>query len=73
MASFILDTLLPLQLMVVTLFLLVQMQGVTQPKNDGFSLSSGDFPSLGSDKDKSVPNSELQGIIFWTNIMISAF
>ncbi|KAK7265665.1 hypothetical protein RJT34_33288 [Clitoria ternatea] len=34
--------------------------GVTQPKNDEFSLSSGDFPTLGSDKDKSVLNSELQ-------------
>ncbi|CAL0306808.1 unnamed protein product [Lupinus luteus] len=34
--------------------------GVAQPKNDGFSLSSGDFPTLGSDKDKSVLNSELQ-------------
>ncbi|RDX81822.1 Protein MODIFIER OF SNC1 1, partial [Mucuna pruriens] len=39
---------------------LVQMQGVTQPKNEEFSLSSGDFPTLGSDKDKSVLNSELQ-------------
>lgn len=39
------------------------MQGVTQPKNEEFSLSSGDFPTLGSDKDKSVLNSELQGII----------
>ncbi|KAK7330510.1 hypothetical protein VNO77_24705 [Canavalia gladiata] len=34
--------------------------GVTQPKNDEFSLSSGDFPTLGSDKDKSVLNSEFQ-------------
>ncbi|XP_027919031.1 protein MODIFIER OF SNC1 1 isoform X1 [Vigna unguiculata] len=34
--------------------------GVTQPKNEEFSLSSGDFPTLGSDKDKSVLNSELQ-------------
>ncbi|OIW17736.1 hypothetical protein TanjilG_29086 [Lupinus angustifolius] len=34
--------------------------GAAQPKNDGFSLSSGDFPTLGSDKDKSVLNSELQ-------------
>ncbi|XP_061366814.1 protein MODIFIER OF SNC1 1-like isoform X2 [Gastrolobium bilobum] len=33
--------------------------GVTQPKNDVFSLSSGDFPTLGSDKDKSILNSEL--------------
>ncbi|KAL2321804.1 hypothetical protein Fmac_026183 [Flemingia macrophylla] len=35
--------------------------GVTQPKNEEFSLSSGDFPTLGSDKDKPVLNSELQG------------
>ncbi|KAL3018605.1 hypothetical protein AAZX31_05G037700 [Glycine max] len=34
--------------------------GVPQPKNEEFSLSSGDFPTLGSDKDKSVLNSELQ-------------
>ncbi|KAG4378708.1 hypothetical protein GLYMA_17G087600v4 [Glycine max] len=34
--------------------------GVTQPKNEEFSLSSGDFPTLGSDKDKSVLNSELE-------------
>ncbi|XP_020212091.1 protein MODIFIER OF SNC1 1 isoform X2 [Cajanus cajan] len=34
--------------------------GVTQPKNEEFSLSSGDFPTLGSDKDKSVLNSDLQ-------------
>ncbi|BAT76065.1 Protein MODIFIER OF SNC1 1 MODIFIER OF snc1, 1 [Vigna angularis] len=34
--------------------------GVAQPKNEEFSLSSGDFPTLGSDKDKSVLNSELQ-------------
>ena len=43
------------------------MQGVSQPKNDGFSLSSGDFPTLGSDKDKSALNSELQGIIILYN------
>ncbi|KAJ1439082.1 Protein MODIFIER OF SNC1 1 [Sesbania bispinosa] len=36
------------------------VKGVTQPKNDEFSLSSGDFPTLGSDKDKSALNSELQ-------------
>ncbi|OIW00320.1 hypothetical protein TanjilG_27571 [Lupinus angustifolius] len=35
--------------------------GVAQPKNDEFSLSSGDFPTLGSDKDKSVLNSDMQG------------
>ncbi|XP_061362963.1 protein MODIFIER OF SNC1 1-like [Gastrolobium bilobum] len=34
--------------------------GVTQCKNDGFSLSSGDFPTLVSEKDKSVLNFELQ-------------
>ncbi|KAL1333936.1 hypothetical protein AAHE18_11G140500 [Arachis hypogaea] len=34
--------------------------GVSQPKSDGFSLSSGDFPTLGSEKDKSALNSELQ-------------
>ncbi|KAK7389093.1 hypothetical protein VNO78_23925 [Psophocarpus tetragonolobus] len=34
--------------------------GVTHAKNEEFSLSSGDFPTLGSDKDKSVLNSELQ-------------
>ncbi|XP_027329249.1 protein MODIFIER OF SNC1 1 isoform X2 [Abrus precatorius] len=34
--------------------------GVAQPKGDEFSLSSGDFPTLGSDKEKSILNSELQ-------------
>ncbi|KAI4336185.1 hypothetical protein L6164_014741 [Bauhinia variegata] len=34
--------------------------GVTEAKNEEFSLSSGDFPTLGSEKDKSVKNSELQ-------------
>ncbi|KAJ7945842.1 Protein MODIFIER OF SNC1 1 [Quillaja saponaria] len=34
--------------------------GVSQAKNDGFSLASGDFPTLGSDKEKSGKNSELQ-------------
>lgn len=49
------------------------MQGVTQPKSDEFSLSSGDFPTLGSDKDKSVLNSEFQGIIFCIYIMVFVF
>ncbi|KAJ7956209.1 Protein MODIFIER OF SNC1 1 [Quillaja saponaria] len=34
--------------------------GVSQAKKDGFSLTSGDFPTLGSDKDKSGRNPELQ-------------
>lgn len=50
------------------------MQGVPQPKNEEFSLSSGDFPTLGSDKDKSVLNSELEGIIILCiTIMVIAF
>ncbi|PIN18784.1 hypothetical protein CDL12_08541 [Handroanthus impetiginosus] len=32
--------------------------GVKSSKEDGFSLSSGDFPTLGSEKDKSVKNVE---------------
>ncbi|XVF09352.1 hypothetical protein REPUB_Repub07fG0085200 [Reevesia pubescens] len=34
--------------------------GMTSSKNDGFSLTSGDFPSLGSEKDNSGKNVELQ-------------
>ncbi|CAL5203309.1 unnamed protein product [Lathyrus oleraceus] len=34
--------------------------GIKQCKNDNFSLSSGDFPTLGSEKDKSVPDFESQ-------------
>ncbi|XWS37510.1 hypothetical protein CRYUN_Cryun19dG0049000 [Craigia yunnanensis] len=34
--------------------------GMTSSKNDGFSLTSGDFPSLGSEKDTSGKNVELQ-------------
>lgn len=41
------------------------MQGVTSSKNDGFSLTSGDFPSLGSEKDNSGKNLDSQG--FYTN------
>ena len=46
------------------------MQGVEQAKNNEFSLSSGDFPTLGSEKDKSVKNSELQGSIVSINSII---
>ncbi|KAK6276651.1 hypothetical protein POUND7_006360 [Theobroma cacao] len=34
--------------------------GMTSSKNDGFSLTSGDFPTLGSEKDTSGKNAELQ-------------
>ncbi|XWS50917.1 hypothetical protein CRYUN_Cryun12cG0131800 [Craigia yunnanensis] len=34
--------------------------GITSSKNDGFSLTSGDFPTLGSEKDTSGKNAELQ-------------
>ncbi|XP_022726669.1 protein MODIFIER OF SNC1 1-like isoform X4 [Durio zibethinus] len=34
--------------------------GMTSSKNDGFSLTSGDFPTLGSEKDISAKNAELQ-------------
>ncbi|KAK9278131.1 hypothetical protein L1049_027690 [Liquidambar formosana] len=36
--------------------------GVTSSKNEGFSLSSGDFPTLGSEKDNSTKSTELQGL-----------
>lgn len=36
-------------------------QIVSSTKNDGFSLSSGDFPTLGSERDNSGKNSESQG------------
>lgn len=39
------------------------MQGVTSSKNDGFSLASGDFPTLGSEKDNSGKNMESQGCL----------
>lgn len=34
--------------------------GVTSSKNDGFSLTSGDFPTLGSEKDNSAKNADSQ-------------
>ncbi|KDP31066.1 hypothetical protein JCGZ_11442 [Jatropha curcas] len=34
--------------------------GVTSSKNDGFSLTSGDFPTLGSEKDNSLKKAESQ-------------
>ncbi|KAG2675942.1 hypothetical protein I3760_12G028500 [Carya illinoinensis] len=34
--------------------------GVSAPKNDGFSLTSGDFPTLGSEKDNSGKSTESQ-------------
>ncbi|KAE8719763.1 oleosin 18 kDa-like [Hibiscus syriacus] len=34
--------------------------GMSSSKNDGFSLTSGDFPNLGSEKDTSGKNTELQ-------------
>ncbi|XP_039031240.1 protein MODIFIER OF SNC1 1-like isoform X2 [Hibiscus syriacus] len=34
--------------------------GMSSSKNDGFSLTSGDFPTLGSEKDTSGKNTELQ-------------
>lgn len=37
------------------------MQGVKSSKEDGFSLSSGDFPTLGSEKDNLVKNIESEG------------
>jgi hypothetical protein len=33
------------------------------PKNEGFSLTSGDFPTLGSEKENSGKNVESQGIM----------
>ena len=44
-------------------FSLLFMQGVASSKRDGFSLTSGDFPTLGSEKDNSGKNNELQGLI----------
>lgn len=37
------------------------MQGVTPSNKDGFSLSSGDFPSLGSEKDSPGKNTDSLG------------
>ena len=39
------------------------MQGGTSSKNEGFSLTSGDFPTLGSEKEDSGKNTESQGIL----------
>ncbi|XVE83449.1 hypothetical protein DITRI_Ditri16bG0089300 [Diplodiscus trichospermus] len=36
--------------------------GMTSSKNDGFSFTSGDFPTLGSEKDTSEKNAELQDL-----------
>ena len=41
------------------------LQGITSSKNDTFSLTSGDFPTLGSEKDTSGKNAELQGFMFF--------
>ncbi|XP_028105845.1 guanine nucleotide-binding protein subunit beta-like protein, partial [Camellia sinensis] len=40
-------------------FKLTQPKGVATSKKDGFSLSSGDFPTLGSEKDNSGKESRL--------------
>lgn len=42
---------------------LLHMQGVLSAKNDGFSLSSGDFPTLGSEKDNPGNNAKSQGFV----------
>lgn len=39
------------------------VQGVTSSKNEGFSLTSGDFPTLGSEKDNSGKNADSEGIM----------
>jgi hypothetical protein len=39
------------------------VQGGTSSKNEGFSLTSGDFPTLGSEKENSGKNTESQGIL----------
>lgn len=39
----------------------IKHQVVATSKNDGFSLSSGDFPTLGSDKDNSGKDSDSLG------------
>ena len=38
-------------------------QGVASSKNDDFSLSSGDFPSLGSERENSGKKTDSQGDI----------
>jgi len=38
--------------------------GVAPSKNDGFSLTSGDFPSLGAEKDTSEKSTRPQGTIY---------
>jgi len=47
------------------------MQGVATAGNDGFSLSSGDFPTLGSEKDESGKNTEALGssCLLGTNLL----
>lgn len=37
------------------------MQGLASSRNDGFSLSSGDFPTLGSEKENSGKSADSQG------------
>jgi hypothetical protein len=54
--------LLSLSHMALSICQLSYLQGVTAAKNDGFSLTSGDFPTLGSEKDNSGKN-ESQGYI----------
>lgn len=38
------------------------MQGVGSSKSAGFSLSNGDFPTLGSEKDNAGRNTQSQGV-----------
>ncbi|KAF5939809.1 hypothetical protein HYC85_020976 [Camellia sinensis] len=42
---------------------IINMNGVATSKKDGFSLSSGDFPTLGSEKDNSGKSPDSQGPI----------
>ena len=47
------------------------LQGMTSSKNDGFSLTSGDFPTLGSGKATFEKNAELKG--FMLSYFVSYF
>lgn len=51
----------------------LNVQVVASSKNDGFSLSSGDFPTLGSEKDNAGKSIESQGDCAFARICAIVF
>ena len=49
-------------------------QAIGSTKNEGFSLTSGDFPTLGSERDNSVKESDSHGnyLMFHVSLQLSS-